>query len=341
MQPDPTGSVSGVTAPDTTAEPSTAPETGPTAGGSPAVESQSDEATEPSQQPTPGDEPAEDDGEDEGIDSEQTDEQKRLSRRERQKLREQERIDKAVQSAIAVRDREATEAAERQKRETEAAAARAASAKEFAEYVGADGESDRLSTEIGELHKRLRAEIGTLTQDEFDELEADIRTRETRIADITRARGFQDKIAANIWNGIEAHMLHPLGWSEFSDQATRAKFLGAEGGIAGAWDVARDVLVAAVEGRKDVEIKALKESHASEVATLRDEVRGWRVRAGAEEAPDTTSGGSAATSGSALTPQRYAAMTFEQRQKLRSTPEGRAAIDAMSRSRTGFGQASA
>jgi hypothetical protein len=52
-------------------------------------------------------------------------------------------------------------------------------------------------------------------------------------------------------------------------------------------------------------------------------------------------GGTPVASSGELTPDRYAAMSFEDRQKLRSTPEGRARIDAMSRRRTGFGQQSA
>ena len=133
--------------------------------------------------------------------------------------------------------------------------------------------------------------------------------------------------------------MSPLAWPEMADAAAKQRYMTAEGGIAGALNVLRGVVVAAVESRKNAEIEGLKKVHDSETATLREEMRGWRVRAGAEEVSDTTSGGAAATSGGALTPERYARMTFEERQKLKATPAGRAQIDNMTRLRAGFGGA--
>ena len=329
MQVDPSGSVAEATAPDTTAEPTTAPDTGSTVGDSSAVESPSDEANAPDQ-PTPdSDDSAEDDGTDEGT--EQTEEQRRLSRRERQRLREQERIDQAVNERVAAREREQTETAERQQREAAAQKAREQSAREFAAYIGEEGESDRLGAENAELYDRLRTEIGSLDQEQFDEIDQKIQSNKARLADISRAQGFQEKIGANIWNGIEAHVMSPLAWPELSDPAAKRRYITAEGGIAGALNVLKDVLVSATEARKDAEIDALKKSHATEVSTFREEMRGYRVRAGLEEVPDTTSGGTAAADGLTLTVDRYSRMTSEQRAELRKTPEGRARIDRMTR----------
>ena len=333
MQGDLEGSSANATAPDTTAEPTTAPDTGSTEAGSLAVESPSDDA-EATSQPTPdSEESAEDDGDDEGTETtgEQTEEQKRLSRRERQRLREEERLHKAVADAIAERDRVANEAAERQLAEDMARKAREESQKRFVEYKGEQGENERLASEIADLNRQIRAEIANPAGVDLDDLEAQVSQKEARLADIQKAQGFEGAIREDIWNGIEAHMLTPLQWPEFSDQAARQRFLTTPGGIAGAWNTAREVLTAAIEARKDAEIATLKSDHESEVKTLREEMRGGRVRAGAEEVSDTTSGGAAAIADGALTPDRYSRMTSEQRAKLRSTPEGRAQIDRMVR----------
>lgn len=344
MQPDPTGSAAPAPEPDTAPSPADALATSePTdAGLSDAEDRAGDDAA--GSTPTPDDESAEDDGDDEGTETtgEQTEEQKRLSRKERQRLREQERIDKAVADAIAVKERERQEQAETAKREADAEKARAERAKKFAEYIGEAGEVDRLNSEIGDLNRRVRGEIGTLTQEQFDQIEADIRTKEARIASIQQAQGFEGAIREDIWNGIEAAMYRPLAWPEFADPATRQRFLSSPGGIAGAWDTARDVLNAAKDAERDAALAERDKKHAADKATWESELRTWRVRAGAEEVPDTTSGGAAAISDAGvLTPERYAAMSFEDRQKLRSTEAGRRQIDAMARGRTGFGQRSA
>ena len=256
---------------------------------------------------------------------------KSQERRDRRIKREQERIDQAVNERVAAREREQTETAERQQREAAAQKAREQSAREFAAYIGEEGESDRLGAENAELYDRLRTEIGSLDQEQFDEIDQKIQSNKARLADISRAQGFQEKIGANIWNGIEAHVMSPLAWPELSDPAAKRRYITAEGGIAGALNVLKDVLVSATEARKDAEIDALKKSHATEVSTFREEMRGYRVRAGLEEVPDTTSGGTAAADGLTLTVDRYSRMTSEQRAELRKTPEGRARIDRMTR----------
>lgn len=317
MPLDPNGPVDVAPTPDTTAESSVAPDPGPTADGAPAVESRSgDETTAP--EPTPGDEPAEDDGDGEGTedDGEQTEEQQKLSRRERQRLREQERIEREVAERLAAKEREATEAAEREKREAEARKAREQAAREFAEYIGEPDEDARLRDEIADLNRQIRSEVANPNGADLDALEAKVSKAEARLAEITRARGFQDKIAANLWNGIEAHVMSPLQWPEFSDPATKQRYLGAEGGIAGALGVLKDVLRTAWQAEVDAERAETKKQHDSEVATLREELRGWRVRAGAEEVPDTTSGGPAVSSG-AMTRTEFMRLPKEQKDRMR------------------------
>ena len=314
MHGDLEGSSPDATAPDTATEATAAPDTGSTEVASSVAEGQSEDAEEAGQ-PTPGDESAEDDGDDEdAATGEQTEEQKKLSRRERQRQREQERIDKAVAEAVAESKRQEAEQAEVAKRAADAKKAREQAAREFAEYIGDEGEPERLAQEVGDLYRQIRNDIATLTQDELDKIDGEIKSKESRIADITKARGFQDKIANNLWNGIEAQMLRPLSFPEFADQATKQRFLGAEGGIAGAWDVAREVIRSAVRAEADAEIATLKADHESEVKTLREEMRGWRVRAGAEEVADTTSGGTAVNGTGTYTRERL--------RQMMATPEG-------------------
>jgi colicin import membrane protein len=340
VQPSPAGTAAETPAPDTAGTPADALPVEPTSDGGSSVESQStDQATE-SETPTPEDDiSAEDDGEDEGTEVEQTEEQKRLSRRERQRLREQERIDKAVEERIAAREREREQAEAEKQRQAQTQEARETAAKEFAEYIGEPGESDRLTAEIADLNRQIRSEIADPRGVDLDDPEkgllAQVAKKEARQAEIARAQGFQAKIANNLWNGIEAHVMSPLQFPELAgDQAAQARFLGAEGGIAGALKVAREIIRTKALAEKDAEIATLKESHQTALKALEADRNGWRVRAGGSEVADTSAGGQAALSGQLLTPERYAHMTFDQRQKLRSTPEGRAQIDAMSR-RTG------
>jgi hypothetical protein len=310
VQPDSNESAAESSAQDTTAESSAAPESGPTVDDSSAVESQSGDTADDST-PTPeSDDSAEDDGEDE--EPEQTEEQKKLSRRERQKLREQERIDKAVEERFAAKEREAQAAEAEKQRQAQTQQAREAAAKEFAEYIGEDGETDRLNAEIADLNRQIRAEVSDpqgADLDGDDGLLAQVAKREARLAEIQRAQGFQQKIANNIWNGIEYEILSPLQFPEFaSDPAAQARYRGAEGGIAGALKVAREVIRAAAIAEKDAEIVKIKESHQTAVKALEADRNGWRVRAGGEEVADTSAGGQAANGGGVYTRERLRQM---------------------------------
>lgn len=262
-------------------------------------------------------------------------------RRENRIKREQERIEQAVADRLAAIERERTEAAEATKRKEAAKKAREAAAKEFAVYVGEDGEADRLNAEIADFTRKIRAEVADPQGVDTDELEAEIARREGRLSEIQKGQKHHDAVAQNIWNGIEAHIYSPLSWPELADQATKQRYLQAPGGIAGALSTLKEIVVASVEARKDAEIAEITKAHAAKVATLEDAVREWRVRAGGAEVVDTTSGGSAVAISGVLTPERYAGMTTEERQKLRATSDGRRQIDEMSRRRTGFGQRSA
>lgn len=310
MQPaDPTVAVADSAAADTTATSTDALATEPTSADGSTVESQgTDQAT--SDTPTPEDESsAEDDGDTEGDDPAQTDEERKLSRRERQRIREQERIDKAVEERIAAREREREQAEAEKTRQAQTQEARAAAAKEFAAYIGEDGETDRLNAEIADLNRRIRSEVADPQGVDLDHPEtgllAEIAKKEARLADITRAQGFQEKIANNLWNGIEAHVMSPLQFPEFAnDPAAKARFVGAEGGIAGALKVAREVIRAAAIAEKDAEIEGLRKTHTSEKAALEADRNSWRVRAGGSEVADTSAGGAASNGAVIYTRER-------------------------------------
>lgn len=351
MPDDLAGSSVEATARDTATDASAAPDSGPTAEASLVAEGQSD-AADAADRPTPeSDEDAAEDGDDdEGQDSEataeQTEEQKKLSRRERQRLREQERIEREVAERLAAKEREQAEAAERQKREAEAQKAAAERQQRLAAFIGEPdapgkpGTLAQLDQEIADLNRQIRAEITDPKGADLDALSAQVAEREARRDRLRENRTMVGEIEDLVWSAFGTDFASAAAFPEFSDPADKARYLRAEGGVRGALGVLRDVVRAAVTAEKDAEIAKLKAEHDSTVKTLREEMRGWRVRAGAEEVPDTTSGGQAATSGGVLTPERYAAMSFEDRQKLRATPEGRRQIDEMSR-RPGFGQRSA
>lgn len=321
MPLDPTAPVAVAPAPDTVAEPSPAPDPGPTEDATPAAESPS-EGEQPSETPTPeSEDPAEDDGDTEGDDPAQTDEERKLSRRERQRIREQERIDKAVEERIAAREREREQAEAEKTRQAQTQEARAAAAKEFAAYIGEDGETDRLTNEIAELNRQIRSEVADPQGVDLDHPEtgllAEVAKKEARLAEIKRAQGFQEKIANNLWNGIEAHVMSPLQFPEFAnDPAAQARFVGAEGGIAGALKVAREVIRAAVVAEKDAEIEGLRKTHTSEKAALEADRNSWRVRAGGSEVADTSAGGAAALSG-AMSRAEFMALPKERKDQIR------------------------
>jgi hypothetical protein len=239
---------------------------------------------------------------------------KAQKRRERRQQREQERIDRAVEERIAAKERERQAETDRQQREAEAQKAREERTKRFAAYIGEDGETDRLTAEVNELNRRIRAEIATIDQDSLDKIEADIRSKEARIASIREARGFEGEIRQDIWNGIEGQILSVLRHPEFADQATKARYLNAEGGIAGALDVYREVVREAAKSEAAAEIAEIKKAHATEKASLEAVARDWRIRAGGEEVPDTTSGGSAGVGTEVFTRERL--------RQMMQTPEG-------------------
>lgn len=262
---------------------------------------------------------------------------KAQKRRERQRQREQERIDRAVAEAVAQRERE-RETAEQQRQQTEQAAkAREEREKALAQYKGEPGEVERLQGEVTALHKRTLTEIATLTQDDVDQITADIAQRETRLQSIAQAQAFEGEIRQDLWNGIEKHVLSVLNYPEAADPAVRQQILTAEGGIAGVWATARGALVAMKDAERDTALKAQADKHAVEMKAAMADRDAWRVRAGGAEAADMTSGGAAATAAGELTPARYQAMDPTDRMKLRQTPEGRAKIDAMTRK---YGRAS-
>ncbi len=327
---DPTVPVAVAPAPDTAAAPSPAPDTGPTEGVEPAAEGPS-EGEQRDAQPTPEDDSsAEDDGEDEGTEPEQTEEERKLSRRERQRLREQERIEKERQAAVEEYRRTQETAAEQAKREQDAKAAREAAAKEFAEYIGEPDETDRLNAEIADLNRQIRAEVADPKGVDLDDPErgllAQVAKKEARLSEIKRAQGFQEKIANNLWNGIEAHVMSPLQFPEFAgDPAAQARYRSAEGGIAGALAVAREVIRAAAIAEKDAEIVKLREEHTTAMKALEADRNGWRVRAGGEEVADTSAGGYAAPSG-AMTRAEFMKLPKDQKDRIRANPAALAAI---------------
>lgn len=89
-------------------------------------------------------------------------------------------------------------------------------------------------------------------------------------------------------------------------------------------------LVSRLKAEHEAEKKSLVAEHEAREAAHTSNAEALRGRAVAGSTRQPASGGRT-TGGSSdvLTPEAYAAMPFEERVKLRSTPEGRARIDAM------------
>jgi hypothetical protein len=335
MQGDLEASPAGTTDLGTTADPAPALSE-PTGTVDGSVEGQSEQPTDDtSLAPGTDDASNEPEGGEAEDDAPRSEEEQKLSRSERRKLREQERIAAAIEADRVERARQAEEAAAAKKRADEAAKAAKARTERLSQFIGTPDAPDKpgtistLQAENAELYERLRTEIGTIDQDTFDQIDTKIKANKARIERLNENRAMSSEIEAFVWDTFGADFASAVGFPEMADPATKAKYLNAEGGVRGALNVLADAIRTAKDAERDAALKAQAEKHATQVKALEADLTSWRIRAGGSEVADTTSGGTASLSGQLLTPERYRSMTFEQRQKLRSTPEGRAQIDAM------------
>ena len=274
----------------------------------------------------------EDEGE-ESLPETATEEEKTRAqkRRERRQAREQERIDKAVQERYeqAERVREAKAATEAAEAKTKAEAE--AWQKRFGALIGTPEERATLQTEINDL---LSTTIGVdwqeATAEELDRVKTandQISAKRARLTELQKNQELYSELDtfqfeqsralfASLADKLPAD--HRATYLQSRDLDTALTRL--EAGI-----VAREA--ARHESDKAAAVKAvtaeLEKERAAHSATRTSAPGGGSAMA--------TGGTGSSGSGGELTPERYSRMSFEERQKLRSTPEGRAQIDAMSR----------
>lgn len=314
-------------------------DTEPTAGASDVAEGPGS-GDDASQTPTPDrsdtDGSAEDQGDDEdAAESERPESERKLTRSQRQALRQQEAIDKAVADALAKHQSDQQAAAERQRQAQASTEAQQAKAKRLAEYLGepdqpgSPGTIARLTSEINDLNRQIRAELTTPQGADLDALAAAVAQKETEVATYQRANALAGEIEDAVFDTFRADFTSAKEFPELAaDPAKQAAYLHAQGGVRGALHVLADTIRSAKDAEWSAKLAASEKVAADKLAAMQTDRDGWRVRAGGAELP-TTDGGSASNTSGLLTPDSYASMSYEERMKLRATPEGRARIDAM------------
>lgn len=339
---DPTGSPVSSADAGTTAASSSASDSGSTPAEAVAVESQSSEQTDTAT-PTPdSSETVEDSGDTEGSEDPdeqpRNDEEKKLSRRDRQRLREAERVQQAVADALAQEKREA--AAEKEAAVKQAAAEKVLGERreKYSKFVGTPEIVQSLDTEIAELNRQIRAEIVTPTGVDLDSEEPtslvnQVAAKEAQKAEFSKNQSYEGVIREEVWSQIEGGFTFPATFPELAnDPKAKAAYLHAQGGIPGALTVLADTIRSAKDREWQAKLDTQSKTHESALKAAQADRDGWRVRAGGGELSPEDAGSPSYPAGT-LTPERYAAMDSTDRAKLRSTPEGRAQIDAMSRRR--------
>lgn len=98
--------------------------------------------------------------------------------------------------------------------------------------------------------------------------------------------------------------------------------------------VAIPTIIKQIASLKDAEYRPQLDELEDELAAKDSEIDALKRQLGGA-APQALRGGVAAGGGGALTYERYMAMDSTERMRLRSTPEGRAQIDAMTQGRSG------
>lgn len=281
--------------------------------------------------------PAQDDDEDDESSEGQTEEEKSRSqqRRERRRAREAERIQQAVNEALAAAETRRQADETRRQQEAQSQEAVKQRVERFQERLGvpdAEGKPGTLAllqAEIDEANRQIRAELTSPTGADLDALTTQAAAAEGKRARLLENNELASDIQDFIWGQINEGGFGRAG--EIPEMAADANVLKR---YFGAKDIHQANLLLAQTVReataraKDAEIAKLKADHAAQVKAVTDERNTWRARAGGA-ASDTVTGGQAAAAPGALTPQAYAEMSYEERIKLRSSPEGRARIDAM------------
>lgn len=294
--------------------------------------------------PETADADPDDDEDDSPPPENQTEEEKSKAqrRRERRQAREQERIQQAVAAEIAQREqRQQQEATTRAQQKATEDAARARQEK-LAAFLGTPDAPEKpgtlaaLRSEIDDLNRQIRSEMVNPAGADLDALAAQVSEKESSLTRLTENNRMAAEIENLVWSTFETDFVSATAFPELADPATKNRYLRAEGGVRGALGVFRDAIIAAKDAEKASELAALTTKHQSQVKALEADRAAWRARAGGAEVADTAPGGAPISAGGlALTPERYAAMSYEDRQKLRSTPEGRRQIDDMTRARIG------
>lgn len=285
--------------------------------------------------PTPDDTSAEDTGDTEGTedpeDQPRNDEERKLSRRERQRLREAERVQQAVADALAQKEREAATAKEAADRQAKIDKQLAERRERYSKFVGTPEIVQSLTAERDALNRQIRDEIVNPQGVDIDALAVQVAAKDAELARLTDNQSYEGVIREEIWAQIEDGYAFPATFPELAnDPKAKAAYLHAQGGIPGALTVLADTIRSAKDREWQTKIDAQTKAHQSELKALQADRDGWRVRAGGGELSIEESGTPSYPAGT-LTPERYAAMDSTDRAKLRSTPEGRAQIDAMSR----------
>jgi hypothetical protein len=332
---DPTGSA--VTSADagTTAASPDASDSGSTPAEAVGVESQPSESTT-DQTPTPDDSSsAEDSGEgtDDPDDQPRNDDERKLSRRERQRLREAERVNQAVADALAQKEREAATAREAADRQAKIDAQLKERRDKYGQFVGTPETIQTLDTEIADLNRRIRSELANPTGVDLDSddpasLVNQVAAKEAQKAKYTENQSYEGLIRDEVWAQVEDGFAFPATFPELAaDPKAKAAYLHAQGGIPGAMTVLANTIRAAKDAEWQAKADAQAKTHQSELAAIKADRDGWRVRAGGGEL-SVEEAGAPATDGH-WTRERLRNLTPEEYRKHRVSIERAAAAGAI------------
>lgn len=265
----------------------------------------------------------------------QTEEEKSKAqkRRERREKREQERIDQAVTARLAAAETErATKANE------EAAVARQQQAEKvwtdkFASYLGTPEQQKSLDSEITALTSevaRMRPyEDGT----DLEVLDKKQAALNEKIAE--RDRYYQNNATFREIDQLQFENTKAVFITKAAGlpESHRASY-AASTTVPQALDRLEAGLVAREQAKADARVAAVEAEWKGKLT--REEAAHAATRTGAPGAGQHPNGSNGTARGNgALTPSSYAAMSYEERLELRSTPEGRRRIDDMTRSQGG------
>lgn len=307
-------------------------------------------ATDATPAPTPDDESVEA-GAEEGTDEQRAEARTRTQRQRDKwladlkadpaKLREalgDETLSPLVKAEVDKIEADRKSDEEAKARDARTAEAVKARQEKFAGYLGTPESNQALQNEISQLSVDLAA---VTTDPDIDtdpekiqrskDLAASLQTKRADLARLVENNQMSDLIWEDIWSTVGDDFASAAAFPELAkDTRLQTRYLKAEGGVRGALNVLRDILQADWKAASDAEIAELKKAHKVELDAALLDAKTWRQRAGGSEL-DGVGAGAPSYAPGVLTPDGYSRMTSEQRQKLRSTPEGRAQIDRMVR----------